>query len=673
MNYIAQVRPLFDTIPAELQALNAWTLWKYDGQGKKPPCTTTGGNQHGPVATWELSTFDQVTEAYLFGNFDGVGLVLQGQRNAQGLYLAALDFDDLTTPERRATALRIANEAGCTYVEASPSGQGLRGWGWVGSDVGNKSKLERYGLRFEAATSNKYFTVTGRPLPERSTVGTMAGFEALAGRGGAEVGAYIHKDPITQQKIDDLRSPLAYLAAQGHGQHDSEWAHVRECLQGGRELDGGKWESQLRGLWLEYSRALEGYDTEGAQREAEAKWRARGGDKAHPNGIFMLAQGLGWVNPRRGTSGDDATDWVMPTVVDWANVLTNPPPPTPHAWATCTPLGEVTLLGAHGGTGKSMFALQLALHVAAGLPFMGLPVRQGRAVFFSGEDGTDRLMRRLGNICKELALDPVELSRLITVLDATDSPTLYAAHDRATGKLTPIYQHLTELVRRDRPVLVVIDNASDTFDASEIDRARVREFVRALKKLSPCTSVVLAVHLSKGSVTAKGSDRNAEDYSGSTAWHNSARSRLSLNANDSKTVLTLTHQKSNDGPLQAAVTMRFGATGVLTQHIDPAHIGLTPAQIDDANRQTLLGMIEAAFGQGDFVNPNKGGNCRDAYKVLSGKPGYPVGLGRRECLRLVDDLEKSGDLMQDEYTKDNRRRGVRFIVVPRAGVDPFDE
>lgn len=325
------LKPAFNAIPKELQALDAWTLWKYNN-GKKPPCTLSGQYQRGDMNAWELYTFDQVQDAMLFGDFDGVGLVLQGQRNEQGLYLAALDFDDLHTPDKYATAMRIINDAGCTYVETSPSGHGLRGWGWVGGDVGNKSDLDRYGLKFEAATNRKYFTVTGHPLPDRCTVGFMAGYEGLTGRGGTAANGNDYQPlsvddpankPITQQTIDDLAEPLARLAAAGYGASDSQWAHVRQCLQGGIRFDDGKWEPHLKGLWLGYSRQiprycedtgllLGHYDRPEDVALAESRWRARGGGKAHPNQIFTLATDeAGWVNTRKGASG--AIDWPEPT------------------------------------------------------------------------------------------------------------------------------------------------------------------------------------------------------------------------------------------------------------------------------------------------------------------------------------------------------------------------
>lgn len=70
-------------------------------------------------------------------------------------------------------------------------------------------------------------------------------------------------------------------------------------------------------------------------------------------------------------------------VADLAGVA--PPAPT-YWWQGLVPAGHVTLLGAHGGTGKSMLALMLACAVAAGLPLFGVATRRAVVAYFSAED-----------------------------------------------------------------------------------------------------------------------------------------------------------------------------------------------------------------------------------------------------------------------------------------------
>ena len=63
--------------------------------------------------------------------------------------------------------------------------------------------------------------------------------------------------------------------------------------------------------------------------------------------------------------------------VDVAGVIDNPSPPPEFVWVGMVPCGHVCLLSGHGGSGKSIFALQLA--VAVGVGALDAGPRGGRA------------------------------------------------------------------------------------------------------------------------------------------------------------------------------------------------------------------------------------------------------------------------------------------------------
>ncbi|MBU2721364.1 AAA family ATPase, partial [Acidithiobacillus ferridurans] len=67
------------------------------------------------------------------------------------------------------------------------------------------------------------------------------------------------------------------------------------------------------------------------------------------------------------------------------DIYSAPSPEPDFIWAGRVPRGHVTLLGAHGGVGKSMLALQLAVAVCLGADFLGASTEPGRVLFFSGE------------------------------------------------------------------------------------------------------------------------------------------------------------------------------------------------------------------------------------------------------------------------------------------------
>lgn len=77
-----------------------------------------------------------------------------------------------------------------------------------------------------------------------------------------------------------------------------------------------------------------------------------------------------------------------------ADLLSTPLVPLEFIVDQLTPYGLTILAGAPK-TGKSYFALQLALAVAQGERFLGRRTKQGDVLYFALEDGSDRLTRRL--------------------------------------------------------------------------------------------------------------------------------------------------------------------------------------------------------------------------------------------------------------------------------------
>ena len=160
--------------------------------------------------------------------------------------------------------------------------------------------------------------------------------------------------------------------------------------------------------------------------------------------------------------------------------------PLPHFVDMWIPHNEVTLLAGHGGGGKSYVALSISVHVALGLPFGTLATTQANVLFFSGEDGKRVLRQRFAKICRALKIDPAELKGRLHLLDASDiDPALHREQRVSIGGRqqviteTPLLDALAGLVQKLDVVLVVVDNASDTYDDDEIKRARVRAFVRS--------------------------------------------------------------------------------------------------------------------------------------------------------------------------------------------------
>jgi putative DNA primase/helicase len=335
--------------------------------------------------------------------------------------------------------------------------------------------------------------------------------------------------------------------------------------------------------------------------------------------------------------------------------------PTSYWWDHYLPACVVTLLSAHGGTGKSMIGLMLAVSVALGLPLFGASTRRGKVAFFSGEDPGDLVRYRLHWICEKLAVDPAELDGHLHVLDATaGDPVLFhevAAGGRRFGATTPAYSALQAYVESHAVDVLIVDNASDAFDASEIDRAKVRGFMRALARLAQVRSgaVLLLAHVDKG--TSRGERSGTEGYSGSTAWHNSARSRIYL-SRDKDGALLLEHQKSNLGRLRDPVSLEWPHDGLpqLVVPLSPVVQGIA----DRNDTRAALAVLHEFHGRGEYV-ATSAQSPSNAARVLGTDPAFP----RRkpaEVFNLLRDAERRGLIERQQYRNTDRKERERWAL-----------
>lgn len=324
------------------------------------------------------------------------------------------------------------------------------------------------------------------------------------------------------------------------------------------------------------------------------------------------------------------------------------------------PVGVPTLLAAHGGAGKSMLGLQLAVCVVAGREFMGFQTMRVPVTVYSAEDSKLDLRHRLKRIFTHYGINPGLVADSLDVRDVTDiNSALYveqSANGVRSGTSTYVYNALLDACEQNNSRLVIIDNASDVFEANENDRTLVRGFMRSLGQLARVIdgAVLLLAHVNK--ITAINGSRS-ENYSGSTAWHNSARSRLALTETEGG--LILSHEKANRGERCHDISLSWISDGLLV----PGHVQFDGVR-DGPDLEQILGMFEEHTKRGDPVSTSRtNGN---AYSVLSPLDGFPVGMKRNRFFRLMDRAEKDGRLRRIVHTTTQRKKRDVFEVVEKA-------
>lgn len=222
-----------------------------------------------------------------------------------------------------------------------------------------------------------------------------------------------------------------------------------------------------------------------------------------------------------------------------------------------------------------------------------------------------------------------------------------------------------QLVKSRNYGLIIVDNASETFGGNEINRQEVRGFVRMLRTglADISSSVLLLAHINKISATNGGK----EDYSGSTAWHNSVRSRISLGQGTIKDQLLLTHQKSNYGKLQEPIALMWNGPCPL-----PITSEQTRKAINENNnkkREWLLDAMRQIESEGSYLNGSLTGqsSLRSQLKKIDGCPfGGQKGDGK-EIESILEELEASGKI--EKVYKHGKANGVWQLIPDQSDFD----
>jgi putative DNA primase/helicase len=349
------------------------------------------------------------------------------------------------------------------------------------------------------------------------------------------------------------------------------------------------------------------------------------------------------------------------------DLFTKPPTAPCFVWDGYLPKGVVSLLGAHGGTGKSTIALMLAVCTALGRPLFGTTTQQCNVVFYSAEDGANVIRHRLASICRAWLIDPEQLRGRLRIVDATEYPELFLAEGNESGEITQSYIELKEIIQTYGAGLVIIDNASDAYGADEIKRRQVRAFIRSLgsiAKTSDCALLML-MHVDKATSRNKKAE-GGEGYSGSTAWHNSARSRLFLTRGDDG-LLTLEHQKSNFGKMREPITLNW-ADGGFPQLVDDGHIGgAMQGRADDDRAILLLKLIAEFESRGQYCSPAVQAR-NNVHAMLRSEPTFlSIKLRPDDTKRIVNQCQRAKWLDTLDYKSANTRKHCQRWAVTNEG------
>jgi len=411
------------------------------------------------------------------------------------------------------------------------------------------------------------------------------------------------------------------------------------------------------------------------------KWLARSIEHSEAKSRHQEAVDIGTLLMRQRVDWDDGEDAEVPDIIE--DLVADE---------------EVTLLGGHGGIGKSILGMQMACAVATGQPIFGKSTDltgkgPKKVLYYSAEDPKKRLKRRMRSIAAQFypvnndgspadahnqALRAMLRDNLL-LIDASEFEPLFGeldAKQRSLGAKTDYFtlQHFVAMHAAD---LVIIDGGSDAFDGNEISRRDVRAFIKLLRKINFTRklAVLLMVHIDRSS--ARGNVTGDDGYSGSTAWHNSCRRRLFLQSkkekdedgNEMEPALFLRVMKNQDAKPIDDFELEQNNVGLWFQ------IGSVPQDVQFGGKLakeeleadhslTLLGLIEEYYQREHWISTSLAPQAtKGVYATLKGDPRFPKGLTRKKTEAIVRDLQRNGLLTDETYRRAQGGTDARWKVV----------
>lgn len=378
--------------------------------------------------------------------------------------------------------------------------------------------------------------------------------------------------------------------------------------------------------------------------------------------------------------------------LDLADVARSDLGAMPMAVEQWVPSHGVTLIGSHGGGGKTVLAGQLALCWSAGRQFLGREVARHRVLLILYESSRSVAHRRIRRTAQALGIDLERLAEdgdlhVLVADEAADGLLLFGREPQLDERGRPFVPHVaattTAYVDLKRTIqslgitALVIDPVTDAFDGDEVNRRDVRAFIGALRKLVP-GPVVVTVHVNRASAR---SGRPGDAWSGSTAWHNSARARIELlpanpgDVEDDPAVIrqddgirTLHLAKNNDGPSGLQLEVRLDFADWVFVPTMPTIAGSDT--VDSIRRSNdvrwLVEFIRDAAEKGDPVHASDRANRNPHARVIA-RDDCPARFkgqrGKKALFVEINRMREAGDLTTEDQTTGTRNK-VTVLTVP---------
>jgi hypothetical protein len=581
MDHSTQSEPNYSTYPDDMKNRRQWVLWKREtvpGRGKptKIPYTPATGERASVTDSLTWGTFEDALAAYETGDYDGAGFVF-----GSGDPYTGIDMDNAVDPDERARELEKLHALGLddpfagvkdwakkpleqikhlVHISLSQSGTGLH----VIAESklpgkGGKQRVTRDGAdvgAIEMYDTERYFALTGHCLhrgnlvPAQSVVNQIWRHFGFSGNGdtdhGAGWGSGEYDGPVwaTDLSVDEAVAK-ARNAKNGHGD-----AFAALFDRGDLSAHGGdhsRGDMALIGTLAFYlGPDPEAIDTAFRRsRLFRPKWDEQRGactyaeltiakvlrEKGSDRKDYYGSRGKSSQGKSGSGAGETAQQTKRQFTIFTIAEYRQRPTPEYRIKGLIRDGGLAAIIGDFGSY-KSFIALDMALSIAAGVPWTGFETVPGPVLYVVGEGG-GAFQKRVDAWLKVHDLDDVPDFYLLP-----DAPQL--TEDRDRDALLEAIQGLPVV-----PALVILDTLARTFSGNENAQEDMNRYVAAAGRLQALGSAVLILH----------HNRKDGGYRGSTALPGALDTMIDAKKTATGVVLTCEKQK-DDEPFDTIVLKR---------------------------------------------------------------------------------------------------------------------
>lgn len=367
--------------------------------------------------------------------------------------------------------------------------------------------------------------------------------------------------------------------------------------------------------------------------------------------------------------------------------------------------GYTHMLAAPGGTGKSLFTLQIGIALALGEPWGTFtPRRKARTMIINVEDDLHEQRRRLAAARKVMEADKRDLLGMVHLVADTDNIIIAGFDDvKRVMVAKPIVPVLVDYIREHQIDVLIVDPFTETFEGDENDNSEVKWAMRIwrdeIAKATGC-AVYLVHHTTKNTGGGAG---DANIVRGAGAIVNSTRisatlmpmtkddaALLGLDQSEIHLYVRYDDAKANQSLKSGrarwfqkqSVTLANGNADHQADEVGALVPWSPPGMLDGISTHrinSVLDMIDAGMlddkgnTNGRRYTLSTKGNSKSTGRWVGSLLMEHLGVTEAQAKALIKSWQDNGVLVEGDYYDTARRENARGAFAPEGKRPGMDE